>query len=159
MGVIALNIAGHSIHPVVWVKRGRGHEGGAPVHWLKPARRTARPPPGCSGSTLAARRVGERDHTVHLSYVREGTGHALIGARQRVPADRITDPVRSLQMALPPNHQFATKGQLATAFVAGALADGVHVDFVCDDVAYGSCTQQSDYLGVTPTCAQAVRGL
>jgi SRSO17 transposase len=129
---------------------------------------------GCAGG------VENGINTVHLSYVREGTGHALIGARQWIPADQITDPVRSLQMALPLDLQFATKGELATAIVADALADGVHVDFVCGDEVYGSCTQLRDYLeeqgqayvlrvpstfritlvrGVTLTCAQAVRRL
>jgi hypothetical protein len=34
---------------------------------------------GCAG------RVANGINTVHLSYVREGAGHALIGARQWVP--------------------------------------------------------------------------
>ncbi len=96
------------------------------------------------------------------------------------PAGQITDPVRSLTMALPPNLQFATKGQLAQAIVGDALADGVRIDFVCGDEVYGSCTQLRDYLeeqgqayvlrvpssfrltlarGITLTCAQAVRRL
>src|SRR5260221_3477638 len=116
----------------------------------------------------------------HLSYVREGTGHALTGARQWIPAGQIADPVRSLQMALPLDLEFATKGQLAQAVVAGALAGGVRLDFVCGDEVYGSCTQLRDYLenqaqayvlrvpssfrvtltaGVTLTCAQAIRRL
>src|SRR6202023_2153530 len=33
--------------------------------------------------------------TVHLSYVREGAGHALIGAREWIPAARIGDSVAS----------------------------------------------------------------
>jgi hypothetical protein len=37
-------------------------------------------------------------NTVHLSYVREGTGHALIGARQWIPAEHVNDPVKSLAM-------------------------------------------------------------
>ena len=37
---------------------------------------------GCAG------KVANGINTVHLSYVREGTGHALIGARQWVPASR-----------------------------------------------------------------------
>jgi SRSO17 transposase len=36
---------------------------------------------GCAG------RVANGINTVHLSYVREKTGHALVGARQRIPAD------------------------------------------------------------------------
>jgi hypothetical protein len=31
--------------------------------------------------------------TVHLAYVRERTGHALIGARQWIPQEQIDDPV------------------------------------------------------------------
>ncbi len=77
---------------------------------------------GCAGG------VENGINTVHLSYVRDGTGHALIGARQWIPAGQITDPVRSLLTALPLDLQFATKGQLAKAIVADALADGVRVD-------------------------------
>jgi hypothetical protein len=129
---------------------------------------------GCAG------RVANGINTVRLSYVREKTGHALIGARQWILAGQITDAVRSLLMALPLDLQFATKDQLAKAIVADALADGVIVDFVCGEEVYGSCTQLRDYLeehgqayvlrvpssfgvtlarGVTLTCAQAVRRL
>jgi hypothetical protein len=45
---------------------------------------------------------------VHLSYVREGAGHALMGARQWVPREH---PVRSLVMGLPAGLPFRTKGQ------------------------------------------------
>ena len=129
---------------------------------------------GCAGG------VENGINTVHLSYVREGGGHALIGARQWIPADQIADPVRSLLMALPLDLQFATKGQLAKAIVADALGDGVRLDFVCGDEVYGSCAQLRDYLeergqayvmrvpssfrvtlaaGVTLACAQAARRL
>jgi hypothetical protein len=37
---------------------------------------------------------------VHLAYVREKTGHALIGARQWIPAEHLEDPVKSLVMGL-----------------------------------------------------------
>ena len=43
---------------------------------------------GCAG------RVANGINTVHLAYVRENTGHALIGARQWVPHEHIDDPVR-----------------------------------------------------------------
>ena len=33
---------------------------------------------------------------MHLAYVRERTGHPLIGARQWIPAEHIHDPVKSL---------------------------------------------------------------
>ena len=40
---------------------------------------------GCAG------RVANGTNTVHLSYVREGTGHALAGARQWIPREHIED--------------------------------------------------------------------
>ena len=52
-------------------------------------------------------------NTVHLSYVRDKTGHALIGARQWIPREHIDDPVQSLVMGLPLDLEFRTKGQLA----------------------------------------------
>ena len=62
---------------------------------------------GCAG------RVANGINTVHLSYVRETTGHALIGARQWVPAEDIACPVKSLVTGLPLDLRFRTKGQLA----------------------------------------------
>jgi hypothetical protein len=49
---------------------------------------------GCAG------RVANGISTVHLSYVRARTGHALIGARQRIPQEHTEDPVKSLVMGL-----------------------------------------------------------
>jgi hypothetical protein len=40
-------------------------------------------------------------NTVHLSYVRARTGHALIDARQWIPQEHIEDLVKSLVMGLP----------------------------------------------------------
>jgi hypothetical protein len=40
---------------------------------------------GCAG------RVANGINTVHLSYVRARTGHALIGARQWIPQEHIED--------------------------------------------------------------------
>src|SRR5205823_15083513 len=62
---------------------------------------------GCAG------RVANGINTVHLAYVREKTGHALIGARQWIPAEHVTDPVTSTGMGLPTDLEFRTKGQLA----------------------------------------------
>ena len=59
---------------------------------------------GCAG------RVTNRTNTVHLSHVREKTGHALAGARQWIPREQIEDPVTSLVMRLPPDLEFRTKG-------------------------------------------------
>ncbi len=127
---------------------------------------------GCMG------KVANGINTVHLAYVREGTGHALIGARDWIPAEHIDDPVKSLVMGLPEDLVFRTKGQLAIDIVSEAFAGGVRLDFVCGDEVYGSCTQLRQYLeaqdqayvlrvpssfrlllpgGVTLTCKQAVR--
>ena len=62
---------------------------------------------GCAG------RVANGINTVHLSYVREKTGHALAGARQWIPAEHVEDPVKSLVTGLPLDLRFRTKGQLA----------------------------------------------
>ena len=89
---------------------------------------------GCAG------KVANGINTVHLAYVREHAGHALIGARQWVPRAQIEDPVKSVAMGLPPGLRFRTKGQLAIDIAAEALADGIGFDFFCGDEVYGSCT-------------------
>jgi hypothetical protein len=117
---------------------------------------------------------------VHLAYVREKTGHALIGARQWIPAEQIDDPVKSLVMGLPGDLVFRTKGQLAIDVLTEAFTDGAAPDFVCGDEVYGSCTELRQFCeehrqgyvlrvpstfrltlaaGVTLTCAQAVTRL
>jgi SRSO17 transposase len=101
---------------------------------------------GCAG------KVANGINTVHLSYVRENTGHALIGARQWIPREHIDDPVKSLLMGLPPDLEFRTKGQLAIDICAGAYADGIGFDFTCGDEVYGSCTQLR---GFFEACGQA----
>ena len=129
---------------------------------------------GCVG------KVANGINTVHLAYVREGAGHALIGAREWIPAEHIGDPVKSAAMGLPQDLVFRTKGQLAIDVLAEAFADGVRLDFVCGDEVYGSCTQLREYLegrgqayvlrvpssfqlmlagGVTLTCKQAAARL
>jgi SRSO17 transposase len=95
---------------------------------------------GCAG------RVANGINTVHLSYVREKTGHALAGARQWIPAEHIEDPVTSLVMGLPLDLEFRTKGQLAIDICADAYADGIGFDFVCGDEVYGSCTRLRAFL-------------
>jgi hypothetical protein len=120
-----------------------------------------------------------RSLSCHLSYVREGTGHALIGARQWIPAEQVADPVTSLVTGLPLDLRFRTKGQLAVAILADAYADGVTLDFLCGDEVYGASPDLREYLesrqqayvlrvassftlalpGGTLTCAQAVKRL
>jgi DDE superfamily endonuclease len=94
---------------------------------------------GCVG------KVANGINTVHLSYVREGTGHALIGAREWIPAAHIDDPVKSRVMGLPDGLAFRTKGQLAIDILTEAFADGVRLDFVCGDEVYGSCTELREF--------------
>jgi SRSO17 transposase len=129
---------------------------------------------GCAG------RVANGTNTVYLSYVREGTGHALIGARQWIPREHVEDPARSLIMGLPPDLEFRTKGQLAIVISTDAAADGIRPDFYCGDEVYGSCTELRGHFeatgqayvlrvpsnftltlaaGTTLTCAQAVMSL
>src|ERR1039457_273548 len=95
---------------------------------------------GCAGG------VENGINTVHLSYVRENAGHALIGARQWIPAAHIADPVKSLVMGLPLDLVFRTKGQLAITILSDAFADGAELDFVCGDEVYGSCTELRVFL-------------
>ncbi len=129
---------------------------------------------GCVG------KVANGITTVHLAYVRERTGHALIGARQWIPAGHISDPVCSLVMALPDDLVFRTKGELAIDICAEALADGAAFDFICGDEVYGACAKLREFLegrhqayvlrvpcschltlarGITLTCADVVAGL
>jgi SRSO17 transposase len=112
--------------------------------------------------------------------VRERTGHALIGARQWIPAEHVSDPVKSLIMGLPGDLVFRTKGQLAIDILTDGFADGVAFDFVCGDEVYGNCTELRQFCeeagqgyvlrvsssfhltlarGVILTCAQAVTRL
>jgi SRSO17 transposase len=129
---------------------------------------------GCAG------KVANGITTVHLSYVREKTGHALIGARQWIPSEHLDDPVKSLAMGLPGDLVFRTKGQLAIDICTEAFADGATLDFLCGDEVYGNCTELREFCeqqgqgyvlrvrsnfhltlarGVVLTCAQAVTRL
>ena len=129
---------------------------------------------GCAG------RVANGINTVHLSYVRDKTGHALIGARQWIPREHIEDPVKSLLMGLPLNLRFRTKGQLAIDISKDVAADGIRLDFYCGDEVYGNCTQLREHFeaqgqayvlrvpsnftltlaaGTRLTCAEAVQAL
>jgi SRSO17 transposase len=96
---------------------------------------------GCAG------RVANGTGTVHLSCVREKTGHALAGARQWIPREQIEDPVTSLVMGLPLDLEFRTKGQLATDICADCCADGLTFDFICGDEVYGGCTRLREFPG------------
>jgi SRSO17 transposase len=129
---------------------------------------------GCVG------KVANGITTVHLAYVRERTGHALVGARQWIPQEHITDPVQALLMGLPGDLVFRTKGQLAIDILTETLTGGTRLDFVCGDEVYGSCTELRGFCeehgqgyvlrvpstfrlalapGITVTCVQAVTRL
>jgi hypothetical protein len=82
---------------------------------------------GCAG------KVANGIITVHLSYVRERTGHALAGARQWIPREHVDEPVRSAAMGLPADLVFRTKGQLAVDICAAVLDDGIRFGFLCGD--------------------------
>jgi SRSO17 transposase len=94
---------------------------------------------GCAG------RVANGINTVHLSYVRERTGHALIGARQWIPAEHLADPPTAAEMGLPPELEFRTKGELAIDLCVDAYADGLVFDVVCGDEVYGNCTPLREF--------------
>ncbi|TMR87897.1 IS701 family transposase [Nonomuraea basaltis] len=126
---------------------------------------------GCAGG------VDNGVNTVYLAYVRADAGHALIGARQWIPAEQITDPVTAVITALPVDLAFATKGELGIGLLTDAWSDGVRFDFLTGDEVYGACTKLRTFLeqheqayvlrvrssftvtlggGTTLTCAQTV---
>ena len=84
--------------------------------------------------------------TVHVAYVREKAGHALVAARQWIPREHIDDPAKQQIMGLPDDLVFRTKGQLAIDLLAEVFADGIWLDFVCGDEVYGACTRLREYL-------------
>ncbi|MFD1541922.1 transposase [Nonomuraea guangzhouensis] len=57
---------------------------------------------GCAGG------IDNGINTVYLAYVRAATGHALIGARQWIPAEQISDPATAITTGLPLHLTFAT---------------------------------------------------
>jgi SRSO17 transposase len=85
-------------------------------------------------------------NTVHASLVREDTGHALVGFRQRIPEEHVKDPVRSLRAGLPLDLRFRTKGELAIEICQEIAAGGVTPDFTCGDEVYGACTKLREHL-------------
>ncbi len=112
--------------------------------------------------------------------MREGAGHALIGARQWIPAEQIDDADTAAAMGLPADLRLRTKGQLAIDICTDAYAYGVRFDVICGDEVYGGCTQlrecfehhQQAYVlrvactfmldpgaGLRLTCQQAVQSL
>lgn len=75
---------------------------------------------------------------MHLAHAREGTGHALIAARQWIPREQVDEPAQRESVKLPPVLAFRTKGRLAIDLIGEVLADGVKLDFACGGEVYGS---------------------
>src|SRR5258708_37107618 len=73
------------------------------------------------------------------------TGHALIGARQWLRGEQISDPAASAVMGLPADLVFRTKGQLAIDICTDTFTDGVGFDFLCGDEVYGNCTELREF--------------
>jgi len=94
---------------------------------------------GCAG------RLANGINTVHLAYVRERVGHALIAARQWIPAEHLDDPDTAAGMGIADRPAFRTKGQLAIDICTDAYADGVVFDFACGDEVYGNCTPLREF--------------
>lgn len=94
---------------------------------------------GCAG------RLANGINTVHLAYVRERVGHALIAARQWIPAEHLADPDTAEGMGITGELAFRTKGQLAIDICTDAYADGVAFDFACGDEVYGNCTPLREF--------------
>jgi SRSO17 transposase len=87
---------------------------------------------GCAG------RVANGINTVYMTYARQRTGHALIGARQWIPKEQINNPAAASGMGLPEDLPFQTKGQIAASLVRDAHSDGISADFVTGDEVYGA---------------------
>lgn len=86
---------------------------------------------GCAG------RVANGINTVHCSYATPA-GHALIGARQWIPAEQVADPARRAATGLPEDLRFRTKPELAADILADCLAEGIAVPWAAGDEVYGS---------------------
>jgi SRSO17 transposase len=81
-------------------------------------------------------------NTVHLAYVVDRVGHALIGHRQWIPAEHLALARLRTLMGLPDAMRRArTKGQIAITLLCQAWRDGVWFDFVAGDDVYGNCTR------------------
>lgn len=87
---------------------------------------------GCAG------RVANGINTVYITYARQRTGHALIGAKQWIPREHIGDQATATAMGLPAGLPFETKGKIGAGLVQDAHSDGVSADFVTGDEVYGA---------------------
>jgi SRSO17 transposase len=94
---------------------------------------------GCAGG------VENGINTVHLSYIRQGTGHAIIGFRQWIPEEHLTDPQKAKKTGLPHDLESATKGQLAVKILKETHDEGHRADFIAGDEVYGSSPDVREY--------------
>jgi SRSO17 transposase len=86
---------------------------------------------GCAG------RVANGINTVHCTYATP-VGHALIGARQWIPAEQVADPLCRASMGLPEGLVFKTKPELAIDILTDILAEGIAAGWVAGDEVYGN---------------------
>ena len=90
---------------------------------------------GCAGQ------VANGINTVHLSYVREKTGHALIGARQWIPREHLEDPVKSPGHGPAAGPGLPQQGTAGHRHQHGRRRRRDPADFYCGDEVYGNCTE------------------
>lgn len=80
-------------------------------------------------------------NTVHLAYVVERCGHALIAHRLWIPAFQLADTALRAAMGLPASMRAArAKGRIAIDLLRETYRDGVVFDFIAGDEVYGGCT-------------------
>lgn len=94
-------------------------------------------------------RLGKTENcrvAVSLSLANEA-GSVPLAYRLYLPEDWAKDSKRRERAGVPPNIEFQTKGQIARAQVAAALAAGVPHGIVLADAAYGDETDFRDWLG------------
>lgn len=94
---------------------------------------------GCAG------RVANGINTVYMTYIRQHTGHAIIGAKQWIPKEQISDPATAAGMRLPEGLTFKTKGQIAADLLQEAHSDGVSANFLTGDEVYGASPDLRGY--------------
>jgi len=114
--------------------------------WMSPGRRRRASPRRGQEAVHGVRGQGGERHQHRALVVCAGEDrHALIGARQWIPAEHIADPVKSQVMACRRtwcSHQ----GTAGHHHLRGRVRGRVRLDFACGDEVYGSCTGLREFL-------------
>lgn len=87
--------------------------------------------------TGTAGRIENAQVGVFLTYTTK-TGHTLIDRELYLPASWTDDPDRCADAGIPAGTEFATKTELATRMIVGALDGGVPAGWVAGDEVYGA---------------------